>query len=215
MPSTGRDGAMAVDFEMLEGRHVRLEPVSRRHREALHGAAMDGDVWRSEMTFIPATLEATGAYIEEALAAHDSGNQIPFVIIHRHSGRVLGTTRYRAIQVQHRRLEIGSTWLAASAQRTSANSEAKYLLLRHAFERLGCERVELLTDAMNLQARRAIERLGAREEGVLQRHMIMSGGRHRDSVCYSIIRPEWDQVKRVLESRMRSYDSGGATDVSD
>ncbi len=196
---------MEVSPVIVEGNHVRLEPLTAAHEDALYQAAADGELWQSRVTFVPSSLEATAAYIEEALAGQARGRYLPFVIIHKSFGRIVGTTRYRAIEPGHRRLEIGSTWLAASAQRTVVNTESKYLLLRHAFDQLGCCRVELLTDVLNEQSRAAILRLGAKQEGVLRYHMLMPDGRHRDSVCYSIIQPEWPSVKAGLEAKMQQY----------
>ena len=189
----------------LEGAHVRLDPLSMAHRDVLFAAAADGELWTSTVTFIPASPKAAGAYIEEALSGQAQGRQLPFIIIRKTSGRVVGTTRYRAIEPAHRRLEIGSTWLSASAQRTAVNTEAKLLLLRHAFEVLGCVRVEFITDVLNEQSRQAILRLGAKPEGILRSHMIMSDGRHRDSACYSIVKPEWLEVKARLETKLQRY----------
>lgn len=187
----------------LEGVHVRLDPLSMAHRDALFAAAADGELWQSTVTFIPASLAAAADYIEEALAGQAQGRSLPFAIVHQASDRIVGTTRYRAIEPAHRRLEIGSTWLSASAQRTAVNTEAKLLLLEHAFERLGCVRVELLTDVLNEQSRRAILRLGAKPEGILRCHMIMPNGRHRDSACYSIVQQEWPEVKAGLEIKLQ------------
>lgn len=189
----------------LEGAHVRLEPLSMTHRDALFAAAADGELWNSKVTFVPASRETMARYIEEALSGQAQGRQLPFVIIWKATDLVVGTTRYRAIEPPHQRLEIGSTWLAASAQRTAVNTEAKFLLLSHAFERLDYRRVEFLTDVLNSQSRVAIARLGAREEGVLRYHMVMPDGRNRDSACYSIIQPEWPAVKAALEARLHEY----------
>lgn len=196
---------MEVSPVTLEGNQVRLEPLTGAHRDALYQAAGDGELWQSCVTFVPSSLEAMAAYIEEALTGQAQGRYLPFVILQKSRGRIVGTTRYRAIESGHRRLEIGSTWLAASAQRTAVNTESKYLLLRHAFEQLGCLRVELLTDVLNEQSRTAIVRLGAKQEGVLRYHMLMPDGRHRDSVCYSIIQPEWPLVKAELEAKMQQH----------
>jgi len=201
---------MEVTPITLEGAHIRLEPLSLAHRDALFAAAADGDVWRSTVTFIPASAEDAAAYIEEALAGQAQGRYLPFVIVRKSSGQVVGTTRYRAIEPAHRRLEIGSTWLSASAQRTAVNTEAKLLLLQHAFEGMGCVRVELLTDVLNQQSRQAILRLGATPEGILRCHMIMPDGRHRDSACYSIIKPEWLEVKARLEAKLERYQDAQA-----
>ena len=196
---------MKVTPITLEGAHVRLEPLATTHQDALHAAAADGELWNSKVTFVPGSQEAFARYIDEALTGHAQGRYLPFVIVRKATGQVVGATRYRDIESAHRRLEIGSTWLSASAQRTPVNTESKFLLLRHAFESLGCLRVQFLTDVLNVQSRNAIVRLGAKEEGALRYHMLMSDGRHRDSACYSITQPEWPSVKAVLETKLGAY----------
>ncbi|MEA2119268.1 GNAT family protein [Halovibrio sp. HP20-50] len=193
---------MEVSPVTLKGKHVELKPLKLSHRDAFFVAASDGELWASDLTIVPASPEATDEYIREAIEGQESGIYLPFVIIHRQTGRVVGTTRYRAINFRHRRLEIGSTWLAKSAQRTAVNTESKFLLLQHAFEHLGCLRVEFLTDALNQQSRAAIERLGATLEGILRMHMVMPSGRSRDSAYFSIIETEWPTVRDRLESKL-------------
>ena len=131
------------------------------------------------------------------------GNTLPFAVIRQASGRVVGSTRFFHIDRDHRRVEIGYTWLAASAQRSEVNTESKLLMLTHAFEQWNCIRVEFVTDILNVQSRTAILRLGAREEGVLRNHMIMPSGRYRNSVCFSIIEAEWPDIKARLEARLK------------
>ena len=194
---------MEVSPVTLKGTHVELVPMEPLHRDALFAAAADGELWTSELTIVPASPEATEQYIREAIEGQENGIYLPFVIIHRPTDRIVGTTRYRAINPQHRRLEIGSTWLAKSAQRTAVNTESKLLLLQHAFEQLNCLRVEFLTDALNQQSRAAIERLGATLEGILRVHMVMPSGRSRDSACFSIVESEWPATKNRLESKLR------------
>jgi RimJ/RimL family protein N-acetyltransferase len=186
----------------LEGRHVRLEPLSHANGAALVAAASDGELWRSAVTVVP-DASSVSSYIESTLGALREGRELPFAIVRRSSGVVVGSTRFRGIDRVHVRVEIGSTWLAASAQRTAINTEAKLLLLSYAFDHWGCIRVELLTDVLNAQSRAAILRLGAVEEGVLRNHMRMPGGRLRDSACYSIIPAEWPRVRAGLEARLR------------
>jgi RimJ/RimL family protein N-acetyltransferase len=190
-----------TDPLVLEGETVRLEPLLPAHAAALVAAANDGELWRSTVTIVPsaATIDA---YLATAFKAKAAGQQYPFVTILRATGAVIGTTRYLAIEPAHRKLEIGSTWLGASHQRTSANTEAKYLMMRHAFEVLHAVRMQFMTHALNTQSRRAIERLGAKAEGILRNHMIMPDGRYRDSACYSIVEAEWPEVKRFLEERL-------------
>src|SRR5436190_9947499 len=177
---------MQVSPITLEGRHTRLDPLSLAHEEALVAAAADGELWNSIVTVVP-TRDTMAEYIGTALAAQAQGSELPFVIIRKASGSVVGTTRFYEIVRNDRRAAIGYTWVARSAQRTAVNTEAKLLLLTHAFEHWQCIRVEFITDVLNQQSRAAILRLGAKEEGILRNHMIMPGGRIRDSVCFSII----------------------------
>ena len=192
---------MEISPVILEGRHVRLEPLLPAHEEALNEAASDGELWNSTVTIVPSRA-TMAAYLEAALEAQVQRRELPFVIILKASGRIVGSTRFYLIDRENRSVEIGYTWLAASAQRTAANTEAKLLLLTHAFERWGCIRVSLITDALNQQSQAAILRLGAKQEGVLRNHMIMPGGRYRDSVCFSIIEAEWAEVKARLEAKL-------------
>jgi len=194
---------MEISPVILEGQHVRLEPLSSAHEESLIAAAGDGELWNSTVTIVPSRA-TIGAYIATALNAQAEGQALPFVIIQKSAGKIVGSTRYFHIERDHRRLEIGYTWLSASAQRTQVNTEAKLLLLTHAFERLGCIRVEFVTDHLNQQSRTAILRLGAKQEGVLRNHMIMPSGRYRDSVCFSIIEAEWPAVKAGLQAKLAS-----------
>src|ERR1700686_1440680 len=177
---------MEISPVILEGQHVRLEPLSPAHEESLIAAAGDGELWNSIVTVVP-TRATMAAYIESALSAQVQGRELPFVIIRKSSGQVVGSTRFYGIERDERRVAIGYTWLAASAQRTEVNTEAKLLLLTHAFERLRFIRVELITDVLNQQSRKAILRLGAQQEGVPPNHLIMGGGRYRDLVCFSTI----------------------------
>jgi RimJ/RimL family protein N-acetyltransferase len=195
---------MEISPVILEGKHVRLEPLSPAFEEPLIAAAADGELWNSTVTIVPSRA-GMAAYITSALGAQAQGQALPFVIIRQSSGQVVGCTRFFHIERDHRRLEIGYTWLAASAQRTSVNTEAKLLLLTHAFDRLRCIRVEFFTDVLNQQSRTAILRLGAKQEGVLRNHMIMPGGRYRDSVCFSIIEAEWPDVRASLEAKLRQH----------
>ena len=192
---------MEVYPVILEGQHVRLEPLSLAHEEALIAAAGDGELWNSTVTIVP-SRETIGSYIGAALNAQAQGHALPFVIIRKESGLVVGCTRFFHIERDHRRVEIGYTWLSAGAQRTSINTEAKLLLLTHAFEFWRCIRVEFFTDFLNHQSRTAILRLGAKQEGILRNHMIMPSGRYRDSVCFSITEAEWPDVKARLKEKL-------------
>lgn len=192
---------MEISPVTLAGQHVRLEPLSPAHAEALIAAAGDGELWNSNVTIVPSRTTIAG-YIEAALQAQAQGRELPFVIIRQTSDEVVGTTRFYDIVLSEGRAAIGYTWLSVSAQRTAVNTEAKLLLLTHAFEVWQCIRVELITDVLNQQSREAILRLGARQEGILRSHMLMPNGRIRDSVCFSIIAAEWLEVKADLTARL-------------
>jgi RimJ/RimL family protein N-acetyltransferase len=185
----------------LDGQHVRLEPLSTAHHEALIAAAGDGELWNSTVTIVP-SRNTMADYIKAALDAQALGSELPFVIIRKSAGEIVGTTRFYDIVRNDRRVAIGYTWVCASAQRTAVNTEAKLLLLTHAFEQWGCNRVEFITDVLNQQSRTAILRLGATQEGILRNHMVMPHGRIRDSVCFSIISAEWPEVKARLADKL-------------
>jgi RimJ/RimL family protein N-acetyltransferase len=196
-----------VEPVTLEGRHVLLSPMTRARADAIAAAlgeaAADGSMWESKVTTIPRP-EGARAYVDVALAELDAGVSMPFVTIDRASGRTVGSTRYMSIEAPHRRLEIGTTWIGKSFQRTAINTEAKYLMLRHAFETLRCIAVDLRTHEKNLQSRVAIERLGAKLDGLLRNHRIMPDGGLRNTATYSIIDSEWPEVKARLEARLGS-----------
>lgn len=181
----------------LAGRHVRLEPLGMHHAALLAAVAGDRDLWRLTREDA-STPEALGAYIERALAAQDDGSALPFAILEQGSGRAVGSTRFANYSAIDRRIEIGWTWVGRSWQRTAVNTEAKLLLLTHAFETLGLRRVELKTDVLNERSRNAILRLGATEEGIFREHMVTDSGRIRDSVWFSILAREWESVKARL-----------------
>jgi len=190
----------------LEGQFVRLDPLVADHAAALVAAAADGELWNSTVTIVPARDTMT-EYIDAALQAHAQGSELPFVIVQKVQQtdapeKIVGTTRLYQIKPADRGAAIGYTWLSRSAQRTPVNTEAKLLLLTHSFESLNCIRVELITDVLNQQSRVAILRLGAKEEGILRNHLIMPGGRIRDSVCFSIINEEWPEVKARLMRKL-------------
>ena len=186
---------------VLEGAHVRLEPLAPGHLDALCAVGLDEELWR--WTIARATTRPEmQAWLDAALAAHAAGTQVPFAIVERAADRLVGSTSYLNIAVADGRLEIGSTWVARPWQRTAVNTEAKLLLLRHAFEVLGYERVEFKTDALNAQSRAALRRLGAIQEGILRRHMRTSTGRLRDTVYFSILKAEWPAVRATLEGRL-------------
>jgi RimJ/RimL family protein N-acetyltransferase len=181
----------------LAGEHVVLEPLESRHEAGLARAAVDGDLWQLWYTSVPPPALA-GEYVGAALGMREEQGAMPFAVIDRASGEVIGSTRYFNVEPRHRRLEIGHTWYAKRAQRTGANTECKLLLLGHAFEQLRCIAVEFRTSWFNQPSRRAIERLGARRDGVLRNHMILPDGTYRDTVVYSILDGEWPAVRRHL-----------------
>ncbi|MHB8527723.1 MAG: GNAT family N-acetyltransferase [Candidatus Acidiferrales bacterium] len=193
---------MVVESVTLEGAHVCLEPLQCAHSAALAEVGLDEDLWR----WIPVpvkTSEEMKAYVEAALAEQARGVSLPFVLIEKASRKIIGCTRYANIDRAHRRVEIGWTWVATPWQRTRVNTEAKYLLLRHAFETLRCIRVELKTDSLNERSRAAILRVGAREEGTFRNHMITASGRIRHTVYFSIVDNEWPAVKTRLEEKLK------------
>jgi N-acetyltransferase len=194
---------MLIQPVTLEGRFVRLEPLSLKHLAALSEVAFDEDIWRYTTAVIQGP-EDLRDYIETALKWQAEGSALPFATIDKVSGRAVGSTRYAAIDHANRHLEIGWTWIARDYQRTYVNTEAKYLMLGHAFENLNCLRVEFKTDSLNEKSRRALLRIGAKEEGTFRNHMIMPAGRLRHSVYYSIIDTEWPEVKAALESKLKS-----------
>lgn len=186
---------------VLEGTHVRLEPLERGHLPALCAIGLDPAIWRWTLAVVRAP-DDMGAYLDEALAMRDSGTALPFAIVERESERLVGSTRFANADHAHRRVEVGWSWLAPNWQRTACNTEAKLLLLSHAFERLDCHRVEFKTDALNAPSRAALRRIGAREEGTLRGHMQVQGGRVRDSVYFSILAPEWPEIRDGLLRRL-------------
>ena len=236
---------MVVSPIVLEGAHVRLEPLAKSHLAGLAEAGLDEELWK----WIPIpvrTHHEMAAYIETSVNRAESdhadallvvintpggistsmdqivtdllnssvpviayvyprGVALPFAIVEKATGRVIGSTRYGNIDRGHHRVEIGWTWVARDWQRTAVNTEAKYLLLKHAFETLGCMRVEFKTDSLNERSRAAILRLGAREEGIFRNHMITASGRIRHTVYFSIIDSEWPVVKGRLEAKLNSH----------
>jgi N-acetyltransferase len=187
----------------LQGSFVRLEPVRRDHAELFWDAAKDylEDIFRW-IPYAMKTCEDFRTLIEKAFSEQEHGESVVFATVERSSGRVVGSTRFMNIDRANRRVEIGSTWIAPAWQRTAVNTEAKYLMLQHAFEVWRCMRVELKTDALNQKSRNAILRIGAKEEGTLRRHLVTWTGRVRDTVYFSILDDEWPRVKSALESRL-------------
>jgi RimJ/RimL family protein N-acetyltransferase len=199
------EAPMTVAPVTLEGRLVRLEPLSRAHPDGLAEVGLDPELWRWTLTRI-VTREDLDAYLETALAAAAAGTELPFATIERASGRPIGSTRYLNIDRHHRRLEIGYTWLGRAWQRSGANTEAKLLMLEHAFDALGCHRVEFKTDSLNEQSRAALLGIGATLEGIFRNHMVSQGGRLRHSAYYSIVAEEWPSVRARLRDRLARHD---------
>jgi len=187
----------------LEGAVVVLEPVRREHAQQFWEVAKNDldDIFRW-IPYSMTTLEDFQKLIDKAFEEQERGESVVFATVERRSGRAIGSTRFMNIDRVNRRVEIGSTWIAPAWQRTPVNTEAKYLMLRHAFELWGCMRVELKTDALNQKSRNAILRIGAKEEGTLRRHLVTWTGRVRDTVYFSILDHEWAEVKAKLEGRM-------------
>jgi RimJ/RimL family protein N-acetyltransferase len=187
-----------VEPVTLQARGVRLVPLALEHEAGLKAAAADGELWKLRITSVPEPHETRG-YIETALA---TANRFAFAVTDAASGEVLGSTSYHDIVPNLKRVEIGYTWYAARCQRTHVNTTCKLLMLTHAFETLGCNIVGWRTDNFNHASQRAIERLGARKDGVLRHHAVRRDGTVRDSVMYSVIAPEWPDVKRHLQLRL-------------
>ena len=186
---------------VLEGDFVRLEPMTLEHHAGLSAVGLDPEIWRFTLVVVQTPEEMRG-YMDAALELQRGGTTLPFVTIERSSGRIVGSTRFGNYDPANRRIEIGWTWIAPRWQRTAINTEAKYLMLSHAFEKLHCVRVELKTDVLNTPSRKAMLRIGAKEEGVLRKHSLVWDGRYRDSIYYSILDDEWATVKQELEKML-------------
>lgn len=195
---------MNIKPVVLEGKAVRLAPLKLSHLSELFDAAADESIWQWTTNRIE-TREDALRYVETALGEQTRKTALPFVTIEKSSGRIVGSTRFGSIEPAHRKTEIGWTWINPRWQRTDINTEAKLLMLNHAFETWNCVRVELKTDVLNEKSRKAIVRLGAKEEGILRKHLITDAGRFRDTVYFSIIDSEWQTVKADLEEKLRSF----------
>ncbi|MGR9375325.1 GNAT family N-acetyltransferase [Rhizobium leguminosarum] len=189
---------MALEAITLSGRHVELVPLAHEHHDGLVKAVQDGNLWQLWYTGVPAP-EAMSAHINRCLGLQATGVMLPFAVFDRASESVVGMTTYMNVDPAGPRVEIGSTWYAKRAQQTPLNTEAKLLLLSHAFDSLDCLAVEFRTHFLNHQSRRAIERLGAKLDGILRQHMRMRDGTLRDTCVYSIIPSEWPAVRSNLE----------------
>ncbi|KAA0994974.1 GNAT family N-acetyltransferase [Pseudomonas sp. ANT_J12] len=185
----------------LEGNRIILRPLQYADAEALVRAAEDGELWNLSVTVVPSST-TVDSYLKRALDGRDAGSVLPFVIVLKDTGNVIGSTRFWKVDRLNRKLEIGSSWISASWQKTFVNTEAKYLMLRHAFEALDCVRVQFTTDENNQASRNAILRLGAQQEGIVRHERIMPDGRKRNSVRFSIIDDEWPQVRQNLEKQL-------------
>lgn len=195
---------MKIENVTLEGDFVRLAPLKKEHTEILYEIGQDAEIWRWTTTNIE-KFEDMQRYVETALEGREKGDTLPFVTIDKASNEIVGSTRFGYISVQDRHAEIGWTWINPKWQRTYINTEAKLLMLEYAFETWKCIRIEIVTDVFNEKSRNAILRLGARQEGVLRKHLIVDSGRIRDSVIFSIIDSEWQEVKENLEKKLGSY----------
>ncbi|MGH9959024.1 MAG: GNAT family N-acetyltransferase [Pyrinomonadaceae bacterium] len=194
---------MKIEPVTLQGICVRLEPLSLEHLDQFCEVGLEPQLWRWTTTIV-STREDMISYVQTALREQTAGTSLPFATILNETNRVVGCTRFANIDLDYRRVEIGWTWVGIPWQRTAVNTEAKYLMLRHAFDTLGCIRVEFKTDSMNQRSRKALLGIGATEEGTFRNHMIVHDGRYRHSVYFSIIDSEWPEVKSKLETRLRT-----------
>ena len=195
---------MKIETADLEGKFVRLETLQSKHFEQLCEVGLDESIWRWTISFCT-TKDALKEHVEVALDEFKRKVSLPFVTIEKSSGKIVGSTRFGNIDAKNRKTEIGWTWINPKWQRTSINTEAKLLMLSHAFETWKCVRVELKTDALNEKSRSAILRLGAKQEGILRNHLITDSGRFRDTVYFSIIENEWQTTKGNLQNKLRNY----------
>ena len=193
---------MEIHPVTLKGRVIRLEPLTVSHVPDLAAVGLDESIWRYMLYGNVDTETKMLAFVQDMLSRQTRGTDLPFAVIDKDTGRAIGCTRYLEICPAHRRVEIGGTWYGLAFQHTAVNTECKYLLLRHAFETLGCIRVQFKTDTRNVRSQRAIERLGAVKEGVFRQHMITPAGWIRDSVYYSILDQEWPAIKARLTAML-------------
>ena len=192
---------MKFEPVVLKGKYVRLEPLSTEHKDGLCNAIADGELWNLFVTLVP-HVNCIDEFLQNAFSAYESGDGLAFATIEAATNKIAGSTRFMKANLPNKRVEIGSTFLGKSFQRTKINTEAKMLMLTYAFESLGLNRVEFLTDYLNTTSRNAILRLGAKQEGILRNHMVMPNGRVRDSVLFSITENEWHGVKQNLEYKL-------------
>jgi RimJ/RimL family protein N-acetyltransferase len=192
---------MKLEPVTLEGRHVRLVPLAPGHAAPLWEVGREAELWRWTWSGVASEEEMRG-YVDDALRLRAAGTSLPFATTEAATGRVIGSTRFGNADAAHRRVEIGSSWVARPWRRSPVNTEAKYLMLRHAFETLRCQRVEMKTDALNERSRAAMLRIGARFEGVVRKHGITAEGRVRDTAWFSIVDDEWPAVRAGLEAML-------------
>ncbi|MEO6393879.1 MAG: GNAT family protein [Pyrinomonadaceae bacterium] len=197
---------MKIEPIILEGRYVRMEPLELSHVPGLTEVGTDAELWRWTKHLIQSEEEMR-EYVSEAIGWQVAGTALPFATIEIASGRPVGCTRMFDIDPVNRSLEIGYTWVAKPWQRTVVNTEAKYLMLQHAFEAMGCIRVQLKTDSLNEKSRKAMLRIGAKEEGTFRNHMIMRENRYRHSTFFSITESEWPNIKHILASKVANVTS--------
>ena len=192
---------MRLEPVTLEGRYVRLVPLTPAHAAPLWEVGQEAELWRWTWSGVASEEEMRG-YVDEALRLQAAGTSLPFATTEAATGRVIGSTRFGNADAAHRRVEIGWSWVARPWRRSPVNTEAKYLMLRHAFETLGCQRVEMKTDALNDRSRAAMLRIGARFEGIFRKHGITADGRVRDTAWFSIVDDEWPAVRAGLEAML-------------
>ena len=192
---------MRIEPVVLEGKHVRLEPINESHIDGLCQAILDGELWKLFVTIVPHPDDIE-QFLNDAIKAQEMGDGLTFATIERSTGKIAGSTRFMKAELRYKRVEIGFTFLGQTWQKSPINTEAKFLMFSHAFDTLGLNRVELITDYLNTSSRRAVLRLGAKEEGILRNHMVMPDGRVRDSVLYSIIKNEWPGIKQHISGKL-------------
>ncbi|MCA9961074.1 MAG: GNAT family N-acetyltransferase [Anaerolineales bacterium] len=193
---------MWIEPLTLTGQIIRLEPLSLAHTADLVAAAQSEEIWQYLPYGLVQTAVKMQGLIQSLLSKQQQGSDLPFAVIHVGDGKAVGMTRYMEMRPQHRGLEIGGTWYGPDYQRTAVNTEAKYLLLQHAFEVMNCLRVQLKTDQRNIRSQKAIERIGAVKEGTLRQHIVMPDGYIRDTIYYSILDKEWPHVKASLRQKL-------------
>jgi N-acetyltransferase len=196
-----------IERVTLQGKYVRLEPISEAHIDGLAEIGIGHEFWKFMLYGAMNTKDDFRFFVTDLLEKEKAGTDLPFVAIHLPSGKIAGCTRYLNITPKDKGLEVGGTWYGLDFQRTPVNTECKYLLFSHAFETLKCIRLQLKTDSLNTRSQTAIERIGAKKEGILRNHMITPEGRIRHSVFYSVIDTEWEDVKKRLKEMMKKYES--------